>query len=154
MTTGAAPVASETRFHGRSRLRARRGGPWPRGIALAHVLRMNELRGRGQPQRGEVACKTEESPSFTVDERLVATLSGLRARVQLRLQLRAPGPIRRARGLFAHLARTERYPSTLSDAFYARVGFAPAERLRAHKIRVSLLKPSSSATAGIDGARR
>jgi hypothetical protein len=115
---------------------------------------MNERSGRGQQQRGEAACKTEESPSFTVDERLAATLSGVRARVQLGHQLRTPGPIRRARGLFAYLARSERDPSTLYDAFYARVGFAPAGRLRAHKIRVSLLKQSSSATAGIDGARR
>src|SRR5580658_2100654 len=130
MTTGAAPVASATRFHGRSRARVRRGVPDRAASRLRSVLPMQDRSVRGQPQHGEAAC-TEEIPSFIVDDWLAATLSGVRPRLQLRLQLRTPGPIRRARGLFAYLARTERDPSTRSDAFYARVSFAPAGRLRA-----------------------
>jgi hypothetical protein len=140
MTTGAAP--------------GRFGDSFPRPLNGPHaarwsgaarhracdVLRMDERSVRGQQQHGEAACKTEESRSFTVDERLAATIPGVRPRVRFLLRLRIPRRIRRARGLFAYLVRTERDPSALSDVFYVRVGFALAGRLHAHKMLLSLLR--------------
>jgi hypothetical protein len=79
--------------------------------------------------------------TLTVDDRLAATLPGVRPRVQLLLELRTPGRIRRAQGLFAHLVRTRRDPSALVDDFYVRVGLALAGRLPSHKILLSLLSP-------------
>jgi hypothetical protein len=79
--------------------------------------------------------------TLTVDDRLAATLPGVRPRVQLLLELRTPGRIRRARGLFAYLARTRRDPSALADDFYVRVGLALAGRLPSHTILLSLLSP-------------
>jgi hypothetical protein len=114
---------------------------------------MQERSVRGQQQHSEAAC-TEESSAFTVEDRLAATIPMVRARGQLFLQPCTSGRIRRARRLIGYLARTERDPSTLYDAFYVRVGFAPVGRLRADKIRVSPLKQSSSATPGTDGSRR
>jgi hypothetical protein len=101
---------------------------------------MDERNLRGQQQHGEAACKTEESPSFTVDDRLVATIPGVRPRVRLFLQPCAPGRTRRARRLIPYLARTERAPSTVYDAFYVRVGFALAGRLHVHKSLLSVLR--------------
>jgi hypothetical protein len=79
--------------------------------------------------------------TLTIDDRLAATIPGVRPRVQLLLQLHTPGRIRRARDLFAYLARTERDPSALADDFYVRVGAVLAGRLRSHKILLSLLPP-------------
>lgn len=79
--------------------------------------------------------------TLTVDDRLAATLPGVRPRVQLLLELRTQGRVRRARGLFAYLARTRRDPSALADAFYVRVGLILAGRLPSHKILLSLLPP-------------
>ena len=79
--------------------------------------------------------------TLTVDDRLAATIPGVRPRVQLLLQLHTPGRIRRARNLFAYLARTERDPSALADDFYVRVSAVLAGRLRSHKILLSLLPP-------------
>jgi hypothetical protein len=86
--------------------------------------------------------------TLVVDDRLAAAVPGVRPRVRLLFQLRTPGRIRRARGLFAYLARTERDPSALVDDFYVRVGLALAGRLPAHKILISLLKQSAAATIG------
>ena len=79
--------------------------------------------------------------TLVVDDRLAAAVPGVRPRVRLLFQLRTPGRIRRARGLFAYLARTDREPSALADDFYVRVGLALAGRLSAHKILLSLLSP-------------
>ena len=79
--------------------------------------------------------------TLTVDDRLAASIPGVRPRVQLLLQLRTPGRIGRARDLFAYLARTERDPSALADDFYVRVGAVLAGRLRSHTILLSLLPP-------------
>jgi hypothetical protein len=79
--------------------------------------------------------------TLTVDDRLAATIPGVRPRVQLLLQLHTPGRIRRARDLFAYLARTERGPSALADDFYVRLGAVLAGRLPSHKILLSLLPP-------------
>jgi len=87
---------------------------------------MDERNVRGQQEEGGAACKPEASHSFTVDDRLAAPIPGVGPRVQLLLQLRTPGHIRRARGLLAYLAR-KRDPSTPSDAFHVRVGFALAQ---------------------------
>ena len=84
--------------------------------------------------------------TLTVDDRLAATIPGVRPRVQLLLQLRTPGRIGRARDLFAYLARTERDPSALADDFYVRVGAVLAGRLRSHKILLSLLSPLPTAS--------
>jgi hypothetical protein len=85
--------------------------------------------------------------TLAVDDRLAAALPGVRPRVRLLLQLRTPGRIGRARGLFAYLARSGRDPSALADDFYVRVGLALAGRLPAHAILVSLLTPFASAAA-------
>jgi hypothetical protein len=85
--------------------------------------------------------------TLTVDDRLAAAVPGVRPRVRLLFQLRRHGRIRRARGLFAYLARTERDPSALADDFYVRVGFALAGRLRSHKILLSLLSPTRAPSA-------
>ncbi len=85
--------------------------------------------------------------TLTVDDRLAAAVPGVRPRVRLLFQLRAHGRIQRARALFAYLARTQRDPSALADDFYVRVGVALAGRLPAHKILLSLLRQSTSATA-------
>jgi hypothetical protein len=83
-------------------------------------------------------------PTLTVDDRLAATLPGVRPRVQLLLELCTAGRIRRARGLFAYFVRTKRDPSGMPDDFYVRVGLALAGRLPSHKILLSLL-PSTHA---------
>jgi hypothetical protein len=64
---------------------------------------------------------------------------GVRPRVQLLLELHTPGRIRRGRGLFGYLARTNHDPSALPDAFYLRVSAILGGRLPAHKILLSLL---------------
>jgi hypothetical protein len=83
--------------------------------------------------------------TLAVDDRLAASIPGVRPRVQLLLELRTAGRIRRARGLFAYLARTNRDPSALTDAFYVRVGNALAGRLPVHRILLSLLSPAPAA---------
>ena len=80
--------------------------------------------------------------TLTVDDRLAASLPGVRPRVQLLLELRTQGRVRRVRRLFAYLARTGRDPSALTDGFYVRAGLVLAGRLPAHKILLSLLPPS------------
>jgi len=114
----------------------RHGMPAPRGIALALDDRMDVRSVRGQ-QDGEAASETKESPSFTIDDPLAATIVGVRPPVQSLPRLRTPGPIRRARGPFAYFTRRERAPSTLFDAFYVRVGFA-LTRPPSHKTVLSL----------------
>ena len=79
--------------------------------------------------------------TLAVDDRLAATIPGVRPRVQLLLELHTLGRIGRARGLFAYLARTERDPSALADDFYVRVGVAFGGRLPACKILRSLVSP-------------
>ncbi|MGO9836894.1 MAG: hypothetical protein ACLP1X_22085 [Polyangiaceae bacterium] len=87
---------------------------------------MDQQNVRGHQQEGGAACKPEASHSFTVDDRLAASIPGVRPRVQFLLQVRTPGRIRRAPALLAYLAR-KRDPSTPSDAFHVRVGFALAQ---------------------------
>ncbi len=84
--------------------------------------------------------------TLEVDDRLAAHVPGVRPRVQLLLELCTAGRIRRARGLFVYLAKHGHDPSPLPDAFYVRVGFALAGRLPAHKILLSLLSPSRTAS--------
>ena len=67
--------------------------------------------------------------TLAVDDRLAAALPGVRPRVRLLFQLRTPGRIRGARGLFAYLARTGRDPSALADDFYVRAGMVLGGRL-------------------------
>jgi H-NS histone family len=79
--------------------------------------------------------------TLEVDDRLAATVPGVSPRVRLLLELHTPLRIRRARALFAHLARTRRDPSALTDAFYVRVGVALAGRLAQPKVLRSFLSP-------------
>jgi hypothetical protein len=79
--------------------------------------------------------------TLAVDDRLAATVPGVRPKVRLLLELRTAGRIRRVRALFAYLLRTNRNPSSLTDGFYVRVGILLAGRLPAHKILLSLLLP-------------
>jgi hypothetical protein len=85
--------------------------------------------------------------TLEVDDRLAASVPGVSPRVRLLLHLRTVGRIRRARGLFAYLARTRRDPSSLPDAFYLRVGAVLAGRLPAHKVLPSLLSASDDLNA-------
>jgi hypothetical protein len=77
--------------------------------------------------------------TLVVDDRLAATVPGVRPRVRLLLALYTAGRIRRARRLFAYLLRTNRDPSALSDAFYFRVSAALGGRLPVPKIVHSVL---------------
>jgi hypothetical protein len=79
--------------------------------------------------------------TLVVDDRLAATVPGVFPRVRLLLELHTPLRIRRARGLFAYLARTRRAPSALADDFYVRVGVALGGRLAKPKILRSFLSP-------------
>ncbi len=77
--------------------------------------------------------------TLDVDDRLAASVPGVRPRVQLLLELRTEGRVRRIRRLFAYVVKTGRDPDALPDAFYLRVGVVLAGRLPKHKIVVSLL---------------
>jgi hypothetical protein len=79
--------------------------------------------------------------TLDVDDRLAATIPGVFPRVRLLMELHTPLRIRRARALFAYLARTRRDPSALTDGFYVRVGIALAGRLVEPKILRSFLSP-------------
>jgi excisionase family DNA binding protein len=54
-------AAPETRFHGQSRVRVRRGVPGSAASRLRRVLCMDERNVRGQQQEGRTACKREAS---------------------------------------------------------------------------------------------
>jgi hypothetical protein len=90
--------------------------------------------------------------TLDVDDRLAATVPGVRPRVRLLLEVRSAGRVRRMRGLFAYLTRTGCPPSALADAFYVRVGVALGGRLPRHKILLSLL-PSTPSSLTQPGRR-
>jgi len=77
--------------------------------------------------------------TLEVDDRLAASVPGVRPHVELLLEVHSAGRARLVRGLFAYLVRTNREPSALADEFYLRVGGVLGGRLPAHKILVSLL---------------
>jgi len=77
--------------------------------------------------------------TLDVDDRLAASVPGVRPRVQLLLEVRTEGRVRRMRRLFAYVLKAGRDPDGLPDAFYVRVGVVLAGRLPKHKIVVSLL---------------
>ena len=79
--------------------------------------------------------------TLDVDDRLAATVPGVSPRVRLLFEVHTPLRIRRARALFAYLARTRRDPSALTDGFYVRVGVALAGRLPEPQILRSFLCP-------------
>jgi len=80
--------------------------------------------------------------TLDVDDRLAASLPGVRPRVRLLLEVRTAGRARLVRGLLAYLVKTRHDPCRLPDGFYVRVGVALAGRLPAHKILLSLLSSS------------
>jgi hypothetical protein len=77
--------------------------------------------------------------TLEVDDRLAASVPGVRPHVQLLLAVHSAGRARLVRGLFAYLVRTNREPSALADDFYLRVGGVLGGRLPAHKVLLSLL---------------
>jgi len=77
--------------------------------------------------------------TLDVDDRLAASLPGVRPRVHLLLEVHTAGRVRLVRGMFAHLVKNRRDPCGLPDGFYVRVGVALAGRLPPHKILLSLL---------------
>jgi hypothetical protein len=84
--------------------------------------------------------------TLDVDDRLAASVPGVRPHVQLLLEVHSAGRARLVRGLFAYLVRINREPSALADDFYVRVGGVLGGRLPAHKLLLSLLSPARSAT--------
>jgi hypothetical protein len=86
--------------------------------------------------------------TLEVDDRLAASVPGVKPHVQLLLEVATIGRARLVRGLFAYLAKHTEDPSGLPDDFYVRVAFVLGGRLPAHKILVSLLKQSASEDVG------
>jgi hypothetical protein len=80
--------------------------------------------------------------TLDVDDRLAASVPGVRPRVQLLFEVRTAGRTRLARTLFGYLAKNHIEPERLPDGFYLRVGVVLAGRLPAHKILLSLLASS------------
>jgi len=85
--------------------------------------------------------------TLDVHDRLAASVPGVQPQVQLLLDLHSAGRARLVRGLFAYLARRRHDPSSLSDAFYLRVGAVLGGRLPTHKTLGSLLTSSGTRTA-------
>jgi len=77
--------------------------------------------------------------TLEVDDRLAASVPGVKPHVQLLLQVSSTGRARLVRELFAYLTRSGREPSALSDDFYVRVGLALGGRLPGHRVLPSLL---------------
>jgi hypothetical protein len=76
---------------------------------------------------------------LVVDDRLAASVPGVRPHVQLLLQVHSSGRARLVRELFAYLARTNLEPSAMPDDFYVRVGAVLGGRLPGHKVLPSLV---------------
>jgi hypothetical protein len=79
--------------------------------------------------------------TLQVDDRLAASVPGVKPHVQLLLQVHSSGRDRLIRELFAYLARTCREPSSMPDDFYVRVGAVLGGRLPGPKVVRSLLPP-------------
>jgi hypothetical protein len=77
--------------------------------------------------------------TLVVDDRLAASVPGVRPHVQLLLQVHSSGRARLVRELFAYLARTNLEPSAMPDDFYVRVGAVLGGRLPGHKVLPSLV---------------
>jgi len=77
--------------------------------------------------------------TLVVDDRLAASVPGVKPHVQLLLQVHSSGRVRLVRELFAYLARTHRKPAAMSDDFYLRVGAVLGGRLPGHKVLPSLV---------------
>jgi hypothetical protein len=77
--------------------------------------------------------------TLEVDDRLAASVPGVKPHVQLLLQVNSHGRARLVRQLFAYLARINREPSAMPDGFYLRVGAVLGGRLPGHKVLPSLV---------------
>lgn len=86
--------------------------------------------------------------TLDIDDRLAAFVPGVRPGVRLLIAVRSAGRVRLACDLFAHLTKTGRTPSRLTDAFYLRVGVALAGRLPSREIQPSLLRQSCRTSPG------
>jgi hypothetical protein len=60
--------------------------------------------------------------TLVVDDRLAASVPGVRPRVSLLIAVQSAGKVRRARALVRYLARQGGSASDLSDSFYVRAG--------------------------------
>jgi hypothetical protein len=112
-----------------------RDGPialFPSGEIVAYLLRC-------QWRRHLYVLRT-----LDVDDRFAASVCGVRPRVRLLLHLRSRAQIRRARGLFAYLAKHGPDPSELADAFYLRVSGPLGRRLVRQRLLLSLVSPQPS----------
>ena len=67
--------------------------------------------------------------TLTADDRLAATVSGVKPRVHLLLELHAGESVRRTRRLFADLLARGESPDFLSDGFWGRLGAALRGRM-------------------------
>jgi hypothetical protein len=88
--------------------------------------------------------------TLDVDDRLAASVPGVRPRVRLLIHLRAAGRVRLAERLFGDLRTAGRNPSDLPDSFFLRVGAAVAGRPPDGGALLSLL----STSLGPDPPRR
>jgi hypothetical protein len=77
--------------------------------------------------------------TLVVNDRLAASVPGVKPHVQLLLQMHSSGRARLVRELFAYLARTNHEPSAMPDDFYLRVGAVLGGRLSGHKVLASLV---------------
>ena len=77
--------------------------------------------------------------TLDVDDRLAASLPGVRPRVQLLIAVRTEARARLLRSLFEYLLKSGHDPKALPDAFYLRASVVLGGRLPAKKILHSLL---------------
>lgn len=78
--------------------------------------------------------------TLLVDDRLAASVPGVRPRVRLLLGLHRAGPIRRLRRLLTHLLEHGPDPDALTDAFWLRIGSALGGRCRPYGQLASFLR--------------
>jgi hypothetical protein len=90
--------------------------------------------------------------TLDVDDRLAASVPGVRPHVQLLFEVRTAGRANRMRRLFAYVAKSGGDPDGLSDGLYVRVGVVLAGRLQAYEVLLSLLPPPLQSGADADFA--
>jgi len=78
--------------------------------------------------------------TLLVDDRLAAAVPGVTPRVQLLAQLRSAARVRLVRQLFADLLAMGWTPSTLSDAFFLRLGAILEGRIPPYALLHALLR--------------
>jgi hypothetical protein len=84
--------------------------------------------------------------TLVADDRLAASVPGVRPRVHLLLDLHRAGRVRQAQAMLAHLLKQGLEPSALPETFWLRLGFAFGGRHPPQTTVVSLMRPEPSAT--------